>query len=147
METDSEALLHAGIKLAEQTWSRTKSVLGWRNEDVTRVFTHQVGRQHRTLLMERLRLNPALDFPTVELLGNTGAAALPIALSMGLEQNPPVPGDRFALLGIGSGLSSVMLGVADDRHGSTASEVCRRLLQLRHAKAKPESAHPQCKSS
>ena len=114
METDSEALLHAGIQLAEQTWSRAKSALGWRNEDVTRVFTHQVGRQHRTMLMERLQLNPALDFPTVELLGNTGAAALPIALSMGLEQYPPTPGDRLALLGIGSGLSSVMLGIRCD---------------------------------
>lgn len=111
METDSEALLHAGIKLAERTWSRAKSVLGWNNEDVTRVFTHQVGRQHRTLLMERLQLNPALDFPTVELLGNTGAAALPMALSMGLEQDPPACGDRMALLGIGSGLSSIMLGI------------------------------------
>ena len=111
METDSEALLHAGIRLAEQTWGRAKSVLGWKNEDVSRVFTHQVGRQHRTLLMERLQLNPTLDFPTVEFLGNTGAAALPMALSMGLEQSPPAVGDRLALLGIGSGLNSVMLGI------------------------------------
>lgn len=112
METDSEALLHAGINLAEQTWSRAKSVLGWQNEDVTRVFTHQVGKQHRIRLMERLQLNPALDFPTVEFLGNTGAAALPMALSMGIEQSRLMIGDRLALLGIGSGLSSVMLGIS-----------------------------------
>ncbi len=111
MHTDSEALLHAGIKLAEQTWSRAKSVLGWTDTDVNRVFTHQVGKQHRAMLMERLHLDPALDFPTVELLGNTGAAALPMALSMGLESNPPDPGDHLALLGIGSGLSSIMLGI------------------------------------
>ncbi len=112
METDSEALLHAGIKLAVQTWSRAKSVLGWTNDDVSRVFSHQVGKQHRTLLMERLQLNPALDFPTVEFLGNTGAAALPMALSMGLQESPPRSGDKLALLGIGSGLNSVMLGVS-----------------------------------
>ncbi len=111
METDSEALLHAGIKLAERTWTRAKSVLGWRNDDIARVFSHQVGKQHRTLLMERLQLNPALDFPTVEFLGNTGAAALPMALSMGLEESPPHRNDHLALLGIGSGLNSVMLGV------------------------------------
>ena len=111
METDSEALLHAGIKLAEQAWRRAKSVLGWHNDDVARVFSHQVGKQHRTLLMERLQLNPALDFPTVEFLGNTGAAALPMALSMGLEESPPRRDDHLALLGIGSGLNSVMLGV------------------------------------
>jgi 3-oxoacyl-[acyl-carrier-protein] synthase-3 len=112
METDSEALLHAGIALAQKTWEKAKQVLHWKNEDVGRVFTHQVGKQHRTLLMERLKLKPELDFPTVELLGNTGAAALPIALSMGLEQDPPPPGTRLALLGIGSGLNSIMLGAS-----------------------------------
>ena len=111
METDSEAMLHAGIALAEKTWAATKQVLGWQNADVNRVFTHQVGRQHRTLLMERLQLNPAMGFPTVEVLGNTGAAALPMALSMGLKQDPPAAGTKLALLGIGSGLNSVMLGV------------------------------------
>jgi 3-oxoacyl-[acyl-carrier-protein] synthase-3 len=111
METDSEALLHAGISLAERAWLKAKQSLNWKNEDVDRVFTHQVGKQHRTLLMERLSLNPSLDFPTVEFLGNTGAAALPMGLSMGLEQDPPSPGTRLALLGIGSGLNSVMLGV------------------------------------
>ena len=111
METDSEAMLHAGIALAEKTWALTKETLGWKNSDVNRVFTHQVGRQHRTMLMERLQLNPAMDFPTVEVLGNTGAAALPMALSMGLAQDPPSKGSKLALLGIGSGLNSVMLGV------------------------------------
>lgn len=111
METDSEALLHAGIALAERTWKQTKSVLGWKNEDVDRVFTHQVGKQHRTLLLETLNLDPHLDFPTVERFGNTGAAALPMALAMGLESDPPPTGTKLALLGIGSGLNSVMLGI------------------------------------
>ena len=111
METDSEGLLHAGVALAEKAWEQAKQTLNWKNEHVDRVFTHQVGRQHRTLLMERLKLNPALDFPTVEILGNTGAAALPMAMSMGLEQDPPKTGSQLALLGIGSGLNSIMLGV------------------------------------
>jgi len=112
METDSEALLHAGIALACRTWQKTQQVLGWCNSDVSRVFTHQVGRQHRTALMQRLQLDPALDFPTVEFLGNTGAAALPMALSLGLQAEPPRVGERFAMLGIGSGLNSIMLGTA-----------------------------------
>lgn len=111
METDSEALLHAGIALAERNWARTKQVLNWTDDDPDRIFTHQVGKQHRTLLMERLNLNPALDFPTVERFGNTGAAALPMALAMGLEEDPPAAGTKLALLGIGSGLNSVMLGI------------------------------------
>jgi 3-oxoacyl-[acyl-carrier-protein] synthase-3 len=114
METDSEALLHAGIALARKTWSQASQVLGWQNQDVSRVFTHQVGRQHRTALMQQLNLDPALDFPTVEFLGNTGAAALPMAMSLGLKSAPAKSGERFALLGIGSGLNSIMLGTQMD---------------------------------
>lgn len=111
METDSEALLHAGIELAETTWEHAKQELDWTNDDVGRVFTHQVGKQHRNMLMERLQLNAKLDYPTVERFGNTGAVALPMALSMGLQEDPPASGTNLALLGIGSGLNSVMLGV------------------------------------
>jgi len=111
METDSEALLHVGIALAERNWQKAKAVLQWTNEDADRIFTHQVGKQHRTMLMERLELDPQLDFPTVERFGNTGAVALPMALAMGLESDPPKPGTKLALLGIGSGLNSVMLGI------------------------------------
>ncbi|MFM7058391.1 MAG: 3-oxoacyl-ACP synthase III [Planctomycetota bacterium] len=118
METDSEALLHAGIRLAARTWTKARHVLNWNNDSVSRVFTHQVGRQHRTALMQQLGLNPALDFPTVEFLGNTGAAALPMALSLGLAQQPPRPDEQFALLGIGSGLNSIMLGTHVESSGT-----------------------------
>ncbi|WP_437201666.1 3-oxoacyl-ACP synthase III [Planctomicrobium sp. SH664] len=111
MSTDSEALLHAGVELAEQTWSKTRSTLGWQNQDVQRVFTHQVGKAHRNLLLERLGLSEELDFPTVQFLGNTGAAALPTAAALGLQQWAGQPGERVALLGIGSGLNSLMLGL------------------------------------
>jgi 3-oxoacyl-[acyl-carrier-protein] synthase III len=111
MQTDSEALLHAGIALAECTWQDTKCALRWSNDDVDKAFTHQVGRAHRKLLYERLQLDPAIDFPTVEYLGNTGAAALPTAWSLGIEQSRLSGGDRVALLGIGSGLNALMLGL------------------------------------
>jgi acyl-CoA:acyl-CoA alkyltransferase len=111
MATDSEALLHAGIALAQRAWQKAKHVLQWHDTDVDRVFTHQVGKQHRNLLMERLALDSALDYPTVERFGNTGAAALPMAMSLGLREQPPCSGDRLAMLGIGSGLNSIMIGV------------------------------------
>lgn len=111
MNTDSEALLHAGIALAEKTWAEARSELGWSNSDVDRIYTHQVGRQHRKLLVERLELDPQRDYPTVERFGNTGAVALPMAMAMGLQDDPPAKGTKLALLGIGSGLNSVMLGI------------------------------------
>ncbi|MBI1311147.1 3-oxoacyl-ACP synthase III [bacterium] len=110
MQTDSEALLHAGIDLATRNWEATRRVLGWNNKDVDKAFTHQVGKAHRRLLYESLDLSPEIDFPTVEFLGNTGAAALPATAALGIEQGHLTPNDRVALLGIGSGLNSIMLG-------------------------------------
>ena len=111
MQTDSESLLHAGIELAGATWDCLQSELDWRAADVHKVFTHQVGKAHRKLLLDRLGLLPVIDFPTVEFLGNTGAVALPTAFAIGVERGHVATGDRVALLGIGSGLSSIMLGV------------------------------------
>ena len=111
MQTDSEALLHAGINLAETTWIEARSTLGWANRDVHKAFTHQVGRAHRKLLYERLGLDPQIDFATVEFLGNTGAAALPLTAALGVERGHVQAGDNVALLGIGSGLNSLMLGL------------------------------------
>ena len=111
METDSEALLHAGVNLAAATWDAFLTNLGRGPDDFAKVVTHQVGRAHRKLLLERLGLPESRDFPTVEFLGNTGAVALPTAASLAVERGHLRPGDTAALLGIGSGLSSTMLGV------------------------------------
>lgn len=111
MQTDSESLLVAGVNLAIPTWEATKTTLGWENEDVNQVFTHQVGKAHRKLLLDKLGLDPALDYPTVERLGNTGAAALPMAWALGIQDQILQDEAKIALLGIGSGLNSLMLGV------------------------------------
>ncbi len=111
MSTDSEALLYAGVNLAEQTWEQTKQELNWSNANVDRIFTHQVGKAHRNLLLERLQLPLDKDFPSIEFTGNTGAAALPTAAALGIEAGFVNSGDRVALLGIGSGLNSIMLGL------------------------------------
>ncbi len=113
METRSEEMLHAGVALAERTWQKFLARLHWAPTDVCKVFTHQVGRAHRNLLLQRLGLRPEMDFPTVEFLGNTGAVALPMTMAMGLERGHVRPGERFALLGIGSGLNCMMLGLQE----------------------------------
>jgi len=110
MQTDSEALLHAGVRLAGETWTAFLDSVGWGLESISKVVTHQVGKVHRRMLLERLGLKPELDYPTVEFLGNTGAVALPMTAALGDEAGHMQPGDRVAWLGIGSGLNSVMLG-------------------------------------
>jgi 3-oxoacyl-[acyl-carrier-protein] synthase-3 len=111
MSTDSETLLQEGCKLARQTWAKTQQMLGWTNSVVNRVFCHQVGSAHRKLLFKTLELESKKDFSTVEFLGNTGSVALPITMAMGLEDSPPQEKENIAMLGIGSGLNCLMLGV------------------------------------
>jgi 3-oxoacyl-[acyl-carrier-protein] synthase-3 len=111
MATDSEAMLHAGNALAARTFELLLQELSWTRADVDRVVTHQVGTAHRRLLLETLELDLARDFPTVETLGNTGSAALPLSLSRAVEAGFVRTGDKVALLGIGSGLNCLMLGL------------------------------------
>jgi 3-oxoacyl-[acyl-carrier-protein] synthase-3 len=111
METDSEALMQAGNALGARTWQSFRKELGWGDEDVDRIVTHQVGTAHRKLLLATLGLDPARDFPTVETLGNMGSVSLPISFALALEQGFIRDGQRVALLGIGSGLHCLMLGV------------------------------------
>ena len=111
METDSEELLKYGVALGQSTWQKARSELGWDNKNVDFVLTHQVGTAHEKLSLESLELNKIKTFRTYPFLGNTGSSALPITLMMADEQKLINKGDNIALLGIGSGLSSIMLGV------------------------------------
>ena len=111
METDSEALLVAGVALARETWSDFQASTGWTADDVERVITHQVGSAHRRALLDGLGLETARDFPTVETLGNIGSVSLPLTYALSIEDEPERSGARTALLGIGSGLNCAMLAV------------------------------------
>jgi 3-oxoacyl-[acyl-carrier-protein] synthase-3 len=111
METDAEELLRAGCALAAETWVDFKTELGWNETTATTTITHQVGVAHRKLLYESIGVDVARDFPTLEFLGNVGSVSLPITLGMAVEQGAVNKGEKSALLGIGSGLNCMMLGV------------------------------------
>jgi 3-oxoacyl-[acyl-carrier-protein] synthase-3 len=111
METDSEALMQAGNALAGRTWKEFEGESGWSVGDVDRIVTHQVGVAHRRLLLSTLGLDAARDFPTVETMGNVGSVSLPLTFSMAERAGFVREGDRVAMLGIGSGLQCLMLGV------------------------------------
>jgi 3-oxoacyl-[acyl-carrier-protein] synthase-3 len=111
MRTDYEGILKNGLKLAPDTWENTKQELGWKNSDIDRFFTHQVSAVHSKLLFKTLGLDEAKDFSTVEYLGNIGSVSLPITMAIGIDQGCLNPGDKVAMLGIGSGIVCLMLGL------------------------------------
>jgi len=111
MRTDSEGILKNGLALAGETWKALEKELRWRKSDVDKVFCHQVTAVHQELLFDTLSLDESKGFSSVEYLGNVGAVSLPITLAIALDEGHLDPGDNVGMLGIGSGLSSVMLGV------------------------------------
>ena len=111
MNTDSELLLEAGVETGKAAFDALLSKLNWSRSDIHATVCHQVGSAHRRRMLETLQMPVETDFATFEELGNTGSVALPTALGVGLSRSQFHPGCRTALLGIGSGLNSVMIGL------------------------------------
>ncbi|WP_438482951.1 3-oxoacyl-ACP synthase III [Oleiharenicola lentus] len=111
METDSEQLLLAGVEVARNTWELFEKESGWDRATPNHIICHQVGSTHRRKLYETVGLDLAKDYSTFETLGNTGSAALPTALALAAKRGALKGGGKAALLGIGSGINSLMLAV------------------------------------
>ncbi|MCE9545029.1 MAG: 3-oxoacyl-ACP synthase III [Planctomycetia bacterium] len=124
MVTDAETLMHEGIATGVATFAAFQQEMGWAPADIDKTVCHQVGSIHRRMMLEQLGLTLEKDFATFETLGNTGSVALPLSLAMAAEQDHLAVDNSVALLGIGSGINSVMLGLdwqtsrlADGSHG------------------------------
>jgi 3-oxoacyl-[acyl-carrier-protein] synthase-3 len=111
MQTDSEAMLVAGVALARETWADFNATTGWDATTPNRLICHQVGAAHRRKLYETLGLDLTKDFSTFETLGNMGSASLPATLALGAENGAVREGESVGLLGIGSGLNCLMLAL------------------------------------
>ncbi|MDM7998900.1 MAG: 3-oxoacyl-ACP synthase III [Dehalococcoidia bacterium] len=111
MHANSEGILRNGMQLAMETWECFQREMGWRPEDVDKIFTHQVSAVHQALFFETLKLDKAKGFSTVEYLGNIGSVSLPVSVAIGVEQGHLKPGDRAAMMAAGSGLNCIMLGL------------------------------------
>ena len=109
--TDAVAVLEHGVALGSRTWDKFLAEMQWSLEDVDRSVCHQVGSAHRDVMLRTMGLSHEDDFVTYEYLGNTGTTALPVAAALAHERGFLAPGHRVALLGIGSGLNCMMLGV------------------------------------
>jgi len=109
MDTDSEALMAEGIATGAMALDRLLAESTWSRDSFTRSVCHQVGTRHRAAMLEAMGLPIANDSITFPVLGNTGSVALPLTVAAAIERGELVPGDRAALLGIGSGINSIMI--------------------------------------
>lgn len=111
MATDSEELLIRGVETAKRTWERFSLEKGWREDDIDCFFCHQVGSAHAKLLFDTLSLDSTRNFETLARLGNVGSVSAPITMAMAIEQSVFKPGLKGAILGIGSGINCLMMGI------------------------------------
>ncbi len=111
MDTDASRVLEHGVKLGKATWDALLTATGWSTQDVDRVIGHQVGAGHRREVLAAFGVDERRDHSTFELLGNIGTVSVPLTAAHAVQQGAITRGDRVGLLGIGSGLNCLMLGV------------------------------------
>ncbi len=70
-----------------------------------------MGATHQRTILESIGIPKGKDFTTFEYLGNIGTVSLPITAAIAEEREFLRRGDLVGLLGIGSGLNCLMLGV------------------------------------
>jgi 3-oxoacyl-[acyl-carrier-protein] synthase-3 len=111
METDSAALLTAGVALAQKTFALGVREFGWAPSSFDRLICHQVSAANTRKLCEILGLDEDLLVKTFPDYGNMGPVAIPFTLDLAVEQGLVARGDRLALMGIGSGLCCEMMEI------------------------------------
>jgi 3-oxoacyl-[acyl-carrier-protein] synthase-3 len=111
MSTDSVAVLKHGVQLGARTWSLFLKHMGWQAAELDRVVCHQVGSGHQEAILKTLQIPKGKVFVTYRFLGNMGTAALPVTAAIAEERGILKAGQRTAFLGIGSGLTCLMVGL------------------------------------
>ena len=111
MATDSLSVLKYGVGLGQQTWQAFLHDMGWTAGEVDRVICHQVGSGHQDGILKALQIPKQKDYTTFRFLGNMGTAALPVTAAIAEERGILKPGQKVGFLGIGSGLTCLMMGL------------------------------------
>jgi 3-oxoacyl-[acyl-carrier-protein] synthase-3 len=99
------------VDLSIKTWALFLEELKCTEEDFAHVFTHQVSLAHHERIFKELGIANSKGRKECQFLGNTGSVAVPLSLALAEEEGCLQKGDQLALLGIGSGLNTMMLGI------------------------------------
>jgi 3-oxoacyl-[acyl-carrier-protein] synthase III len=111
MRTDAAGLLNAGLTLGKDTWRDAVATFDWSVDTIDAAFIHQVSRAHTRSVISAMGLREERIPLLYPYHGNIGPAGLVITWSKEVDAGRLAPGDRLALLGIGSGLNCAMADV------------------------------------
>lgn len=111
LETDSVGVLKHGVTLGRETFRAFRQNLDLAADHPDKIICHQVGASHQRSILDAIGIPAKKDFTTFQYLGNIGTVSLPITAAIAAERGFLETGDVVGLLGIGSGLNCLMLGV------------------------------------
>lgn len=103
--------MNEGAKVVVKAYEGFKHELGWTDAMIDKIFAHQVSEPQRILGLYLLKLPEGIDYPTLSYLGNTASVAAPISMAVGLDKGFVQNGDRICLMGVGSGINSLIAGI------------------------------------
>jgi 3-oxoacyl-[acyl-carrier-protein] synthase-3 len=111
MRTDAHGVLENGLSLAKITFDRFKRELNLSDNQPDKFICHQVGSTHQQMFHKAINIDKSKDYATFPFLGNMGTVSLPMTAAIADERGFLLPNDVVGLLGIGSGLNCLMMGV------------------------------------
>ncbi len=111
MRTDARAVLEHGLALAGETFISLRQELEIPDDKPDKIICHQVGSTHQKMFLKAINMDGKKDFSTFPFLGNMGTVSLPMTAAIADERNFLNKGDYVGLLGIGSGLNCLMMGI------------------------------------
>ncbi|MBC61130.1 MAG: 3-oxoacyl-ACP synthase III [Zetaproteobacteria bacterium] len=111
METDTTGLMKQGLALTASSWEKFKKEMEWDNDTPSHILTHQISRSHHEKCFSLLNIDPKKGYSFLKNMGNTGSAGAPLSLALEAEKNTFKKDEYIALLGIGSGINTMMLGI------------------------------------
>jgi len=111
MNTDSVGVLKHGVTLGIETYQAFRKTLSLKQDQPDKIVCHQVGATHQDTILKSIHISRQKDFITYPFLGNIGTVSLPITAAIASERGFFQDGDLVGMLGIGSGLNCMMMGI------------------------------------
>ena len=111
MNTDSVRVLKHGVALGIETYRAFRNTLSLTAPQPDKTVCHQVGSTHQDTILKAIGIPRERDFVTYPYLGNIGTVSLPITAAIAAERDFFKENDLVGMLGIGSGLNCLMLGI------------------------------------
>lgn len=111
MQTQTGELMKQGLELAAHCWDQFLTELNWQKHDPKHIFNHQVSEKHHYAFFDKLSLDKNKGRCDVGRFGNTGSASAPLGMALANEDAQLKKDELIALLGIGSGITTMMMGI------------------------------------